>query len=1618
MAFDADGTNFGTAALNGAGPSRTFTVWNTGTAAMTITTVAMPTGFVLTEGLSTPIAAGASDTFTVRLNTATAGLFTGDITINNTAYRIRVLGVVAPPTMSLTSGGVAIAANDLVSSPADNTDFGAFAVAPWKGVDINFAGTYDSGTTLVDPTNSQILYHTLPTTIIVGGVPTRQASFIRRSANGGATWTTIVSGIPTVPFDNANLLPPLVMDPADPTHLFVATDKIYESTNSGTSWAPIPLPAQWSADTPVDALAVAAGGNILVASQVDPTLGSEIWVTTNQGATWNVWRPGGIDTPWTSLLIDPSDPAIMYAGSPSFNVDNGNMRLMRTSNSGAGWSNIGGGLPDSPLRAIELSTNAFGADDDVLYVGTDLGVYQSQDLGGAWEKLGSGLPSVSVRDLEFSPNRRTLYAATAGRGVWAIPVHVLTMIDGTFAPPSAVEGTPWGAPTAVFSFTDTNIAATADEYTAIITWGDGSVSTITNIASADGQIVARPGGGFDVLAAHLYTEHIVNGLFVVRVFNSVSQTSASDAAFNVADAPLTPGAFSTIASVTEGAQIYDQLLFRFTDGNPYGLATDFTATIDWGDGTTFAATSSTSAGSQQTPLVDGGRVVATPGGPAGSFDVYGTHMYVDSEVGNTITVSVLDIGGASTSGASQAFDVAEAALTPGLAWYPYAKVGQSFSQQLVFSFTDANSYATGDYQATIYWGDGTTSVVSTTPTAAGQIVRRAGSANEWQVRGGHTYYDLVTDGEFKVEVHDDNLTCSSATIVFSLGTPQLTLGSLTLPAAVERVPFTELPLLRIADNMPSASVDDYTAVITWGDGTTSTINKDASPAGRIVAVDPNDPAAGFFILGSHTYAQQIPIATFSVQVSSSRTGLSGTATSNTFTVKDSPLVDSALTPPVGAVEGFLTPDAKLFHFAELYPDLSGASLGQFKATIHWGDGTFSTVSAVASADGYITANPSGGYDVYGSHLYRDSLVNAAFSVSVIDLVETAELGVSDFSVAEGVLTAGALTPPSATAGVPLHNVLLFHFSDANPHATPSDYVATIAWGDGTTAVSTDPLPDGQIVVNASGGFDVLGSHTYADAFSNRTFSVQVVDDSVSVGASVSTFSVSPGAVDVVGGFVVDARHGEPFAGQVVATFTNPGNEPPANFTATINWNDGQESAGVITLADGVYTVTGSHTYAADTAAMSLQIFITVSHGAVAPTTVASIVKFQDGFTPGLYDPVTSKFYLRNSNSEGAPDAEFGFGAPGAGWKPVAGDWDGDGKYTIGLYDPSTSYFYLRNTNSAGPADETFGYGDPTAGNRYALVMGDWNADGVTTVGLYDRLTAQWYLRNSNSTGIADISFGYGEPGSSWSPIVGDWDGDGVTTIGFYDTANAIYYLRDSNTTGVADYTFGYGVPGSTWTPIMGDWDDNQTSTIGFYDQASSHWYLRNSNTVGMSDVDFGFGAPGAGWLPIVGDWVGPAAAPLLALGDAAAVATASLTEAQLQPIVAAAIDRWAEAGVDAGVLADMRQAHVVIADLAGSRLGETLPGTVRIDLNAAGRGWFVDATPADDDEFVSGRAVDAQAVDRIDLLTVVEHELGHLAGLDDLELATDGLMSAAVGVGVRRLPGQAEADSLFGDNEW
>jgi predicted Zn-dependent protease len=146
---------------------------------------------------------------------------------------------------------------------------------------------------------------------------------------------------------------------------------------------------------------------------------------------------------------------------------------------------------------------------------------------------------------------------------------------------------------------------------------------------------------------------------------------------------------------------------------------------------------------------------------------------------------------------------------------------------------------------------------------------------------------------------------------------------------------------------------------------------------------------------------------------------------------------------------------------------------------------------------------------------------------------------------------------------------------------------------------------------------------------------------------------------------------------------------------------------------------------------------------------------------------------------------------------------------------------------------------------------------------------------------------------------------------------------------------------------------------------------------------------------------------------------ATLTADDLKPIVTEAIADWAKAGLPATQVDALSKVTFSVTDLPGSYLGWTEGNQVLIDSDAAGYGWFVDPTPTQDEEFrptTDGgqlQAVDPQALAHMDLLTVVEHELGHVVGLGDLDSSPYDLMSGTLTEGVRRTVSVADIDAVF-----
>lgn len=247
-----------------------------------------------------------------------------------------------------------------------------------------------------------------------------------RSTNGGQlnSASLITAGITDVGNNTpatTNFVAPLVLDPSDPNTLLAGGISLWRTSN-----AKIPLPNTpiWTAiKTP------AAGNSPISAIAVSPVSSNLILVGHNNGRIFRTFE-GTVPNPtltWrqidtaamparmvTRLVIDNTrNPNNwIYATFGGFNGDN----VWRSTNNGATWADITGngltGLPNVPVRTLAFHPT----NPNLLYVGTEIGIFTSEDAGANWEPTQDGPANVSVDELFWMGG--DLIAATHGRGLY------------------------------------------------------------------------------------------------------------------------------------------------------------------------------------------------------------------------------------------------------------------------------------------------------------------------------------------------------------------------------------------------------------------------------------------------------------------------------------------------------------------------------------------------------------------------------------------------------------------------------------------------------------------------------------------------------------------------------------------------------------------------------------------------------------------------------------------------------------------------------------------------------------------------------------------------------------------------------------------------------------------------------------------------------------------------------------------------------------------------------------------------------------------------------------------------------------------------------------------------
>ena len=473
-------------------------------------------------------------------------------------------------------------------------------------------------------------------------------------------------------------------------------------------------------------------------------------------------------------------------------------------------------------------------------------------------------------------------------------------------------------------------------FSATVDWGDGTTPDTGATFLSDGN------GGYYLQDTHTYAEEGTNSPFITIQDSDGNSTQVQTTA-TVQDAPLTATG-TAVTTAVEGEPFSGQVA-SFTDANPDAPLSDFLAsnvTIHWGDGSTSAATT-----------------ITQPGGTGTPFKVFGQHTYIeDGPTANPLQVTITDRGGAVSNTTGYTPTVLDAPLTATATAVTTAVEGEPFSGQ-VASFTDANPAAPlSDFlpsNVTIHWGDGSTS-------AATAITQPGGTGTAFEVFGQHPYAeDGPTANPLQVTITDIGGAVSNTTSYTPAvaDAPLTATGDFTVNA-VEGVLSAPQTVATFTDANPGDHSADMTATINWGG---------AGSGSSSGTISYNASSGVYTVQGSFAYAEENDSNNPSYPISVTITddgGSTATATSQAV------VADAPLTPAGTAMQ--LSPAAAFQGIVAQFSDAdSGGSLGNYTATVDWGDGTPLDNSAL------IESNGNGGFDVIASHPYAQA---KAYTVTV------------------------------------------------------------------------------------------------------------------------------------------------------------------------------------------------------------------------------------------------------------------------------------------------------------------------------------------------------------------------------------------------------------------------------------------------------------------------------------------------------------------------------------------------------------------------------------------------------------------------------------------------------------
>jgi photosystem II stability/assembly factor-like uncharacterized protein len=246
---------------------------------------------------------------------------------------------------------------------------------------------------------------------------------------------------------------PFFLSPHSRTTFYAAGNRVLKSTNRGENLIPISpdlstkdsmrirISTRTTGGITPDVTGAEAHGTVtaLAESPIRPGLlyagtdDGNVWLTRNDGSTWENLTgrfPGVPAKTWVNR-IEPSqfDSSTFYIAFDNHRENDFAPYLYVTTDFGRTFRSIANDLPRGGPDFIHVIRED-PHNRDLLFVGTDVGVYMSLNRGASWQKFMTGLPTVPVHDLKIHPRDRELIAGTHGRSIWIVDIAPLEQMRG------------------------------------------------------------------------------------------------------------------------------------------------------------------------------------------------------------------------------------------------------------------------------------------------------------------------------------------------------------------------------------------------------------------------------------------------------------------------------------------------------------------------------------------------------------------------------------------------------------------------------------------------------------------------------------------------------------------------------------------------------------------------------------------------------------------------------------------------------------------------------------------------------------------------------------------------------------------------------------------------------------------------------------------------------------------------------------------------------------------------------------------------------------------------------------------------------------------------------------